>query len=337
MKKIQYEIDPHNRLVIDGSGRKSGLPKFRKVLYGRFKTDENNNLAYHIKAPLQEEESIPHQINLKGEWSLTDDHRLRLTLEKQARETFGDQITLQGEILEVNESSLLFAVTTTTKEGARSTYVLDLGGVWKADEFNRLSFHVKKEKGKYDILTLTGAWEIDKAHRIVYQYEKARLVKKKRQTHTLVFKGYWDIKDALRVSYVLSADTDSVFDFKAASGVFKEGWIKYELGIGLARRTAPERRTVTLFGKWNLKKDVGLVFEIDYEYKNTKAITFGADAKLTGKDTVLFRLKKGIDNKDIGVDLELSHEISKGDGEAFLRLLTSRREAAIYAGAVRRW
>ena len=187
-EKIRYEIDPYNRFVLDGYGKKSDLPKFRKVIDGRFKTDKDNNLSYHIKAPyhslrsdagqvphhslrsdagqapLSEDDNIPHQIKLKGEWSLTDNNELRLTLDKWARETFGDQITLQGEILDVDKNSLLFAVTTTTKEDTQSTYALNLGGSWKADENNRLSFHVKKEEGKYDILTFNGVWEIPKNH-----------------------------------------------------------------------------------------------------------------------------------------------------------------------------
>lgn len=337
MRAIQYEIDPHNRLVMTGSGRKGGLPRFRKVLYGFFETDGNNNLTYRVKAPVPEGEFIPHQVNLKGEWSLTDDHRLRLTLEKEARETFGDQITLQGEILDVTEGSLLFAVTTASKEGGRSTHVLNLSGMWKADESNRLSFRVKKEKGKWDVLTFSGAWEVDKNHRIVYRCEEARLIKKKKRTHELVFKGHWAIREPLRVSYVLSGGTDSVFDFKTSAGVFAKGYIKYELGIGLAGRMEPVTRTVTLSGKWNLKRGVGLVFEIRYAGKDRKAIVFGADAKLTGEDTISFRLKNDIDNKDIGVKVELSHKIFKGEGEAFLRLLRSRQESAVYAGGAWRW
>lgn len=337
MQKVRYELDPHNRLVLDKSGGKSDLPKFRKVLDGQFKTDQDNNLSYHIKAPLSEGENIPHQIKLKGEWSLTDNHELRLTLDKQGRETFGDQITLQGEILDVNETSLLFAVTTKTKEDTQSTYVLNLGGSWKADENNRLSFNVKKEKGAYNILTFNGVWEINKNHQIIYQYEKAVLIRKKRRTHTLTFKGYWDIKDAFRISYVLSENTNSVFDFKTSAGIFKEDYIKYELGIGLTDREEPITKTFILFGKWNLKKDVGLTFEIEYENKKTRAIVFGVDARLTDKDTISFRLKNEIENKDIGVNLELSRKILKGDGEAFLRFLKSKRESSIYAGAAWRW
>jgi hypothetical protein len=337
MKKIQYEIDPYNRLIISGSGKKSDLPKFRQVIDGRFKLDKDNNLYYRVKAPLPEDDNVPHQIKLKGEWSLTDDHQLRLTLDGQGRQTFGDQITLQGEILDVNKNSLLFAVTTTTKENTRSTYVLDLGGAWKADQNNRLSFRVKKESGRYDILTFSGAWEINKNHRIIYQYERARLIRKKRESHTLTFKGYWDIKDAVRISYLLGKGTDSSFDFQTSAGIFRENYIKYELGIGLSGRTDPVRRIVTLYGKWNLKKDVGLIFEVDYEDKKAKQIVFGADARLTNKDTIAFKLKNNMENKEMGVELELSHKIFKGDGEAFMRLLKSNRESAVYTGAAWRW
>ncbi len=337
MKKIQYEIDPYNRLVIGGSGKKSGLPKFRQVIDGRFKIDENNDLSYRVKAPLPEDENVPHQIRLKGEWSLTDDHELRLTLDGQGRQTLGDQVTLQGEILEVNKSSLLFAVTTTTKDDTRSTYVINLEGKWKADENNRLSFHVRKECGRYDILNFKGAWEINKDHQIIYQYEKARLVRKKREVHTLIFKGYWDIKDAVRISYLLGKGTDSSFDFKTSAGIFSENCIKYELGIGLDGKIEPIRRTITLFGRWNLKKGIGLIFEIEYENKKTKRIVFGADARLTDRDKILFKLKADAQNRDIGVELELSHQILDGGGEAFLRLLKTKRESAVYAGAAWRW
>lgn len=337
MKKIQYEIDPHNRLVISDTGKKSDLPKFRRVIDGRFSLDENNNLSYRVKSPLRDDENVPRQITLKGEWSLTDDHDLRLALDAQGRQTFGDQITLRGQILDVNKNSLLFAVTTTTKDNTMSTYVLNLGGTWQADKNNRLSFHVKKESGRYDILTFDGVWEINKNHQIVYQYEKARLIRKKRESHVLTFKGYWDIKDPVRISYSLGAGTDSSFDFKTSAGIFKDNYIKYELGIGLSDRIDPVMRAVTLSGRWNLKKGSGLTFEIEYENKKTKRIAFGANVRLTDRDTVSFALKNDAQNKDMGVSLELSRKILKGGGEAFLRLLKSNKESAVYTGAAWGW
>jgi len=349
MQKIRYELDPYNRFIISGTGEKSGLNRFRKVVDGRFKTDANNELSYHIKSPyhssllgpdetpLLKGPNLPNQLRLKGKWSLTDDHELRLTLDKESRQTFGDQITLQGEILDVKKGSLLFAVTTMTKENVRSTYVLELEGTWQADKYNRLFLSVRKEDGSCDILTLKSAWQINKAHQLVYEYEKARLIRKKRHAHTLTFKGYWDIKDALRISYLLSGSTDSAFDFKTGIGIFKEDYIKYELGIGLDKNAEPIKKIITLYGKWSLKKDVGLTFEIKYEDGKVKQIVFEGEAELFNKDTVSFKIKNGAENKDLSVELKISRKLLKPGGEAFLRAMTSRRESAIYAGAAWRW
>lgn len=331
MQKVRYELDPYNRLV------PSGLRKFRQVLDGRFRTDGNNELSYHVKAPLSGSEKTPHQIRLKGAWSLTDDHTLRLTLDKSGRETFGDKLTLDGDIIDVRGNALLFALTTATKNNSRSTYVLEIGGVWKADERNRLSFHVKREGRKTDILTFTGAWECGKNNQIIYQYEKARLIRKKCETHTLTFKGYWQVLDNIRISYIISKDTDSAFNFTTAASVYKEDYIQYELGIGLTDSLKPAIRKIRLFGTWTLKKGVGLTFEVEYENGKVSAIVFGAEAELTDKGTVAFRLRSEAGHRDLGVTLELSRKMLKGDGEAFLRMLVSQREAAIYAGTAWRW
>lgn len=337
MQKVRYEIDPYNRLVLTAPEDASGLPEFRRVLDGRFGTDKNNNLIYNIKSPLSGSDTIPNQIMLKGAWSLTSDHRLRFTLDKLARRTLGDQLTFTGEILDVKEDSLLFSVTTRNKQDTQTTYVINLGGSWKADEFNRLSFHVRKENGEYDILTFTAAWELGKNNQIIYQYEKARLIRKKSEIHTLTFKGYWDIKDKARISYVMSADTGSVFDFGVSAGAFKSGYIKYQVGLGAVTGADFRLQTIVLSGVWKLKKGIGLVFEVEYESERARAIVFGAQAELTGKDTVTFRLKSGIDNSDIGASLELSHKVLKGDGQIFLRALKDSRESAVYAGGAWNW
>ena len=337
MQRARYEVDPYNRLIIGEDGTQGDLRKFREVLDGQFKVDEDNNLSYHIKAPLSEDENIPHQVKLAGDWSLTDNHELRLTLDKEGRETFGDAITLQGRILDVDKNSLLFSITTKTKDGGQSTYILNLQGSWKADENNRLSFYIKKEDGRYDILTFGLAWEIGENHQIIYQYEKAALIRKKKEVHTLIFRGYWDIKDKVRISYLLDATSGSGFDFGSSVGILGENYIKYEVGITLERSSEPVRRKIVLSGEWRLKKDTGLLFEIEYEDRKICAIGFGADIALTDKNTVSFKLKDGIDNKDLGMTLELSQKILEGDGELFLRALASRRELALYAGAAWRF
>jgi hypothetical protein len=346
MANLRYELDPHNRLVIKKTGKKTELTRFRQVLDGRFKIDKDNSLTYHIKAPIPKDVKAPHQIKLRGKWSLTQNHDLRFTLDKWRRQTFGDQLTLQGDITDVKKNSFLFAITTRTKQGTTSIYTLKLEGSWQADRDNRLTFRVRRSRDEYDILTFDGIWEIGKNYQVIYKYEKTQLVRKQKKIHTLTFKGYWDIKDKSRISYVIDKNTNSAFNFSAGGGsafggrtslgIFKDNYIKYELGIGLSRRPKPIKRIITLFGSWKIKKTIGLVFEVGYGKKKIQAIVFGAEARLTDKDTVLFRLRNDL-NKGIGAELELSHRIIKGDGQAFLRLLKSKRESTILVGAGWRW
>lgn len=341
-EKVTYEIDPYNRLVINKSGKKSQLSRFRQVLDGRFKTDENNTVSYHIKAPMPQGTELPYQVKLEGKWSLSDDHNLCLTLNKWGRETLGDKLTLQADIIDTSKNSIAFAVTTHTKENTESIYILQLKGAWQADKNNRLTFRAQKEQGSHDILTFKGAWEINKQHQIIYQYEKTQLIRKKKKIHTLTFQGYWDIKDKARVSYVLDQQSNSVFAFKTSLGIFKDKYIKYEVGIGVSRtpqgtgKPEPIKRVLTLFGKWKIKKDIGLLFEVEYENKEIHAITFGAEAKLTAKDSISFELKNE-QNKNISAQLQLSHKILNGDGLSFLRFLKSEDERAVTVGAGFRW
>ncbi|PIQ88617.1 MAG: hypothetical protein COV72_07335 [Candidatus Omnitrophica bacterium CG11_big_fil_rev_8_21_14_0_20_42_13] len=337
MQRITYELDPHNNFVINKGGKKTSLAKFRRLIYGEFKIDKKNNLSYDVKSPVSESEDIPHQLKLNGEWSLSKNHDLRLSLNKEGRRTFGDKITLRGQIIEAGANSLLFALTSQTKRNTHSVYLLNFKGVWQADKNNRLSFHIKKENSGRDILYFNGAWQIDKNQQIIYKYEKAVLLRKTKKIHTLVFKGHWDIAKKLRLLYYLDKSTDSAFDFKASAALPREGYIKYELGIGVSDRKAPVRRVVTLYGRWRLKKDAGLLFEVEYAGKKPKAIIFGAEARLTDRDIFSFRLKNDIENKDLGMNIELRHGIFNREGEAFLRFLKLRRESAVYVGAGLRW
>jgi hypothetical protein len=135
----------------------------------------------------------------------------------------------------------------------------------------------------------------------------------------------------------LSGDTDSALEFQVSAGVFKKDRISYEIGIRASKSAKPVTCAIVLFGTWNISKDLGLIFETEYEDGKPHRIVFGADARLTGKDTISFRLKGEPGNKKLGASLELSHKILKGDGEAFFRALKNERELAVYAGAGWRW
>lgn len=335
--KSIYEIDPYNRLVVNDTGRKSLLPKFRTVLDGQFKISPNNDLYYHVKAPSSNTQDTPNQIKLKGEWSLTKDHDLRFTFDKSSRAPASSELTIQGQILDVKDNSLLFAVTTLSNTRTRTTYVLTLQGSWRADKNNRLTFQLRREHGKYDILTFSCAWEIGSNNQLIYKYEKAELLRKNRTTHTLIFKGRWDIKENLRISYLLGVDSESAITFNASASVFEKNYIKYQVSIGLSKNRRPTESSITLSGVWKLYRDTGLLFEIKYADGSVSSIVFGAAARLTERDTISFRLRDEIRNRDIGVELELSRKFLKGNGEAFLRFIKNKKEAAILAGAGWRW
>ncbi|MBU1044548.1 MAG: hypothetical protein KJ915_09175 [Candidatus Omnitrophica bacterium] len=332
--KISYEIDPYNRLIINDSSKQSQLSRFRQVLDGRFKINPDNSVSYLVKSPMPNDQEMPYQVKLEGNWSLDKEHNLCLSLNKWGRQTLGDKLTLQADIMDVEKNSLLFSVTTTNKDNTQSIYILKLQGAWQADKNNRLTFRVQKEEGSHDILTFKGSWEINKQHQIIYQYEKAQLIRKEKNIQILTFQGYWDIKDKGRLSYVLDLQSDSVFNFKTSAAVFKDKYIKYELGIGLGK--SPEEQIITLCGKWKIKKDIGLVFEVEYENGNIRAITFGAEAKLTEKNSISFELKND-QNKNISAQLQLSRKILDGEGLSFLRFLKSKDETVVTVGAGLSW
>ena len=339
MQKLRYEVDPHNRLVVSETGKRLPLTRFRRVFDGSFKTGQNSTLIYHIKGPmygLEAERKAPHQVKLRGKWSLNKNYDLVLTLDKWRRQIPGDELTLQGQIVAASSNSISFALTTRSEKGLETKDILKLEGRWQADEHNRLTFRVTKGEGKHDTLTFDGIWEIDKKHRIVYRYEKAQLIRKRILKKTLIFEGFFDIAKRNRLSYKVSLDGKSAFEFRTGLGFLGEDYIKYEVGIGVSDKEQPLKRTITLFGKWKIKKNVGLLFEIEYKEGKTKAIIFGADAKLTKQDQVEFKLKNEL-KKDLGLELKLSRKLLKGDGEAFVKLLKSKKEAAIYVGAAWRW
>lgn len=71
--------------------------------------------------------------------------------------------------------------------------------------------------------------------------------------------------------------------------------------------------------------------EIEYESQKVHAILFGSRVRFTPKDRLSFNLKDRR-NKEIVGERELSHELLRGNGEVFLRLLKSRDESAISLG-----
>jgi hypothetical protein len=329
-EKITYEIDPNNRLIFSKTGTSSPLPKFRKILDGKFQTDGNNALIYHVKQP--QGSDIPAQIKLTGNYSLDKAHNLMLTLDTQNNQYAASQFTIKGELLDAKDNEVSFVITTKDSLDKTTTYILKLNGSWQADEHNRLTFNISKETGSPDKLTLQGAWEANNQNQIIYTYTKTNLKTKEKTTNTITLKGYWDITEKHRIIYVLNKETNSQFDFKVSVGKPLSRGLQYEIGIG----AVPVKRQITLFGEWKLNEKVGLLFEMPYEQGAIKAIVFGATCQL-GKNNMLdFKLKDTL-GKDLGINIKLSHKILKDQGEAFIQAIKENKEISLLAGIGFRW
>jgi hypothetical protein len=361
-EKIRYEIDPHNRLIYEKTGKKSEVPWFRAVLDGSFEIDENNYVTYHVKKSqascgerspeLAEGRSrttdIPQQVKLKGQWSLDKEHNLVLTLDKWGNQIAGNKLTVESELIDAKDNRLSLAVTSKDSEENNHIYIVKLGGRWQADEYNRLTFNIEKEKGITDRITLRGAWEVNKQNEIIYTYEKSacgerspelvegrsRTTRKKKEkiTKTITLKGYWDIAGKHRIMYVLNKEIESEFDFKVSVGKPVGRGLEYEIGVG----ASPSKKTITLFGSWKVNPKMGLLFEMPFEEGKINRVIFGAWGKLDKNLNLEMRLENKI-GEDLGIDVKLSRRILEGQGEAFIRALRSQKEVSIVAGVGFRW
>lgn len=335
VKRVVYEIDPHNRLIAGVSLRRSGLPKFRHVIDGVFKIGMGNELVYHVKSPSQgvlKELDLPYQLKLGGTWSLTKNYDLKFTFDKCQLKGFRDEVVLNGEVLNADAGSLEFGITQKTADNAASTYVFKLEGVWRADKHNRLTFKAKKEKGGYDTLTFEGKWEIDKNHKIVYKYSKGP----KKSEKSILFDGFWNIAAKNAVTYHLDFMNRSFFNFRVGAASVSRDSIRYEIGIGAEKKRRPAAEYLVLYGKWNIRERVGLIFEIDYGGGQIGGITFGAEARLAQGSKIEFDLKTEA-GKPLGISLSLSKSVLNKAGELYSKTLFSEKEKAVYIGGGFKW
>ncbi len=329
-EKIRYEIDPHNRLVYEKTGEESEVLGFRTVLDGSFEIDENNYVTYHVKK--SQGSDIPQQVKLKGAWSLNNDHNLVLTLDKWGNQIAGDKLIVESELIDAQDNRLAFSLTSKDSQGNDHIYIVKLGGRWQADENNRLTFNIEKEKGITDRITLRGAWEVNKQNEIIYTYEKFARGKEEKITKAITLRGYWDIAEKYRIIYVLNKEIESEFDFKVSVGKPVGRGLEYELGVG----ARPSKKTITLFGSWKINTKAGLLFEMPCAEGKINKIILGAWGKIDKNLNLEARLENKF-GEDLGISLKLSRRIFDGQGETFIRALRSQKEVSIVAGVGFRW
>ena len=104
-----------------------------------------------------------------GKWDLNKKHEIRY------RERGKDsQVRFKARILDVKPASIVLASTSRQEDQKTVTRIHELTGTWRADAKNHLTFNVKRQTGRSDILIFAGSWQVNKNHEIEYIYLKFR-------------------------------------------------------------------------------------------------------------------------------------------------------------------
>ena len=274
---------------------------------------------------------------LKGRWEITPNHEI------QYKKTGPDEeIKVRGSLVAVEPDALVIGVTKRQTDQTVVTSIYKLAGAWRLDLNNRIVFEVEREDGKKDALTFKGAWQVGRSYQLIYTYEETDLKRKRNTlrkiTRELVFTGFWDISEENRLTYWLGAGSDSAFRFRGAfqtkSVLAKKGELRYQVGIEVVGEH--RLKTIALFGKWKVSRNLDLSFEIEYADGRKRSITFGGEYAIN-KDTRIAVNLKNQTGKPLGIEVILTKDIFGKDGQAFVRLQRSLEESRVEAGMRIKW
>lgn len=300
MDRVLYEIDPFNRLIVRNfPGKLSKVKKFRKVIYGRFRTDGNNTLFY--EANKSQGMDIPQKIRFSGKYSLDKNHNFIVTLNKWNNQCEGNRFTLKTRIVDAKSNEILFMVNSRSMENKSLTYIMKLYGSWQADKENRLTFGVERDGSALDHLTLSGAWEVNKNNEISYRRFK--------DSQIITFKGHWDIAGKCRLRYILDKKTDSGFNFRSSIGTLaprdREIYATFDVGIALGGAKI-KRRRIIFSGRLKIGKGREFILE-------TSNIEVG------------------------GLNLKFTKEMFDRRGIAYIESIVRDKERFIGSGVIFKW
>ena len=269
-------------------------------------------------------------VTLDGEWRLSRSHQLAFNVRQKVDrgQALPEHAFLKATVTGAGADSLNLAW-----EGGRAGAVqlrrLQLSGRWQADASNRLNFLVERGGGAEDRLVFGGGWEVGPYHELQYRFRRPGAG---RPEQTLVFDGAWDIAGRNRLVYRVSGSSRSVFEFRASlqhpAVSARDQALVYQVGIGAgASRT---KRRVTLFGRWKLKRDLSVAFEIPYARGRVEAIRFEGEWAFGPRDQVRVALS-GQSGRPLGIAVTFSRDVAP-DRQLFLQLRKQAEERSVIAG-----
>jgi hypothetical protein len=270
---------------------------------------------------------------IKGKWELDQKHRV--TYKSNADK---EEAKFTAKIIDIKSGALVLGVTRKQKDQSYSAKKYQLKGRWHLDSKNRITFEVNRHKGLTNKLTFKNAWKVNRNAEIVYTYSQEQLKTKEKIAKKLLFKGHWDILEKNRLTYKLQKNNDSTFKvrgaFETKSIYAKKGQIRYQFGIELNKKV--KKQTITLFGKWKYSRKLGLHFDMKYQNSVSRKIAFGGNFNFDERNKVTVDLTNQ-SGKHMGMELVLTRQFLRTDGEAFIRLFKSQSEAGIMVGYDFKW
>ncbi len=308
------------------------------LLEGEFELLSDAQLAFQPDDPSDYQGLLnqEHKLIVFGEWEIDPQHDLRFRVQESLTERLGKELVFKGEFLKAEAGELDFTYRYRIKEGKEAIRTFRFFGKWEADKNNRLTFVLNNSKGSTQTLTLNGAWKINKRHEIVYSYRKQELKTKTKKTKRLVFRGKWIITNNRSVSYVLEGNSVQAFRFRLTFEtpiiLANQNEIRFQIGVEVTGRRYSKVRDIVLFGKWKLKRDFSLAFEVTYRNAVWYEISFDAKYKINdqaGIEATLFARN----GEDLGLAITLSRSFLDQEGEVFLSLEKSLEETRLEVGA----
>ncbi len=232
----------------------------------------------------------------------------------------------QVSLASAEPDALVLSVTERQDDKRVVTRMMRVSGKWRVGTANALEFALDKGDAKKEALSFGADWRVNKDNEIEVSIGPDRAS----------LKGVWDIADRNSLVYQIRRGSGEELHFRGSfqtrSILAKKGEIRYQLGAETAK--TKRTRTVALFGKWILSRDLGLSFEIEYANGKRRAILLGGDCRMDVDNTIRVDLVARKD-KDLGVELTLTKELT--DGSVFMRLSRSLDDARAEAGLSLSW
>lgn len=271
--------------------------------------------------------------SVKGRWAFGKHH------EVEYRADGGDEeVRLKAAIVDVEPGALILSFIENRSLRRTTARILKLTGRWQVNPANQITFEVERQNADYDVLTFRGRWQAGKSQELVYSYRQTALKTKTKVLKTLVFKGYWDLSEENRLTYLIGGDSESSLRFRGAlqtkSILAKDGRIRYQAGVELAGCNRVQE--IILFGKWKVSRQFALSFEMEYGAGQKRAIRFGGEWNLDERNQLRIQLMT-TGGEPIGAELVFTREFMKGEGGLFLRLAKSLEDSRLEAGVRMPW